>query len=45
MSLTIGHQIGAIVGHVQEVDTDKDGMGWGEFLRVKINLEVQKPLL
>lgn len=32
MSSTKGHQIGATVGNVQEVDTDKDGMGWGEFL-------------
>lgn len=29
-----GYQIGSTVGVVEEVNTDKDGVGWGEFLRV-----------
>lgn len=44
VSLTMGHQIESSIGHVEEVDVDEDGMGWGECLRVKINLDLQKPL-
>jgi hypothetical protein len=45
MNLTMGHQIGLLMGHVKEVDVDDGGMGWGEHLRVKITLDLQKPLL
>jgi hypothetical protein len=45
MNLTVGHQIGSSMGHVEEVDVDDGGMGWGEHLRVKITLDLQKPLL
>lgn len=31
------------MGEVEEVDAAEDGMGWGEFLRVKIILDLQKP--
>lgn len=29
------YQIGSIVGLVEEVDVNKDGVGWGEYLWVK----------
>lgn len=45
MSAKIGNQIGSSVGHVVEVDTDDDGVGWGQFLRVKIRVDLTKPLL
>lgn len=45
MSLNVGHQIGSAMGHVEEVDVDEGGMGWGEYLRVKITLDLQKPLM
>jgi hypothetical protein len=45
MNLTVGHQIGSSMGKVEEVDVDDGGMGWGEFLRVKITLDLQKPLM
>lgn len=45
MSLTIGHQIGSSMGHVEEVDVDDDEMGWGEFFRVKITFDLPKPLM
>jgi hypothetical protein len=45
MNLTVGHQIGSSMGQVEEVDVDDGGMGWGEFLRVKITLDLQKPLM
>jgi hypothetical protein len=44
MSKAVGQSLGSIVGEVEEVDTNDDGMGWGEFLRVKIKVNVTKPL-
>lgn len=32
------------MGVIEEVDTDKVGIGWGEFLRVRIKLDLTKPL-
>jgi hypothetical protein len=34
MGKEVGLQIGAMLGMVEEVNTDKDVVGWGEFLRV-----------
>jgi hypothetical protein len=45
MNLNIGHQIGSSIGHVEEVDVDDGGMGWGESLRVKVTLDLHKPLM
>lgn len=45
MNLTVGQQIGSAMGHVEEVDVDEEGMEWGESLKVKINLDLQKPLM
>ena len=45
MSLTVDHQIGSSMGHVEKVDVNDGGMGWGEYLRVKITLDLQKPLM
>jgi hypothetical protein len=44
MGKEVGLQIGATMGEVEEVDTDEDGVGWGKFLRVRIRLDVTKPL-
>jgi hypothetical protein len=44
MGQEVGLKLGASVGQVEEVDTDKDGIGWGEYLRVKINVDLYKPL-
>ncbi|XP_059454891.1 uncharacterized protein LOC132185085 [Corylus avellana] len=44
MSREVGLKLGSSVGTVEEVDTDGDGIGWGEFLRVKIWIELNKPL-
>ena len=40
----MGYQIGATVGTVEDVDTDEEGVGWGKFLRVRIRIDVTKPL-
>ncbi|XP_059436194.1 uncharacterized protein LOC132169129 [Corylus avellana] len=44
MGREIGQMIGASVGVVEAIDTDGDGIGWGESLRVKILLVLTKPL-
>ena len=44
MGREVGHKIGSTVGIVEEVDTDVGGVGWGEYLRVKISLDLTKPL-
>jgi hypothetical protein len=45
MGAEVGRKIGATMGMVEAVDVDANGMGWGEFLRVKIRLDLKKPLL
>jgi len=45
MCETMGVQIGSSVGQVEEVETDKDGVGWGEYLRVRICLDLSKPIV
>jgi hypothetical protein len=44
MSREMGQRIGASMGTVVDVDVDEDGVGWGEFLRVRIVLDLTKPL-
>ncbi|GLT62548.1 hypothetical protein SLA2020_351780 [Shorea laevis] len=44
MSSEIGFKIGSSVGVVEEVDVVEEGVDWGEFLRVRINLDLSKPL-
>jgi hypothetical protein len=38
-------QIGSFVGYMEDVDTDKEGVGWEKILRVKICVDLTKPLL
>ena len=45
MNSKIRTMIGSSVGHVEEVDMDEDGVGWGKFLRVKIRVDLTKPLM
>jgi hypothetical protein len=44
MGKEVGFSIGSSVGKVEEVDVADDGVGWGEFLRVRIILDLSKPL-
>jgi hypothetical protein len=34
MGQELGHKIGSSVGEAEEVETTKDGVGWGKYLRV-----------
>jgi hypothetical protein len=44
MCKDISFQIGASIGTVEEVDTDEDDIGWGEYPRVRIQIDLKKPL-
>jgi hypothetical protein len=44
MGREVGLQVGATVGEVEDIDVLDDGVGWGEYLRVKIRLDLSKPL-
>jgi hypothetical protein len=44
MGREVGRKIGATVGVVEAVDADARGVAWGEYLRVKISLDLSKPL-
>jgi hypothetical protein len=45
MSEAMGVKLGSSVRLVEEVETDEDGIGWGEYLRVRICLDISKPLV
>jgi len=45
MSETMGVQLGSSVGQVVEVETEEDGVGWGEYLWVCIRVDLSKPLV
>jgi hypothetical protein len=44
MGREVGMQVGSTVGEVEDVDVLDDGVAWGEFLRVKIRIDLSKPL-
>jgi hypothetical protein len=44
MSREMGIRIKSSVGKVEEVEVDEDGMGWGEYLRVRTVLDLSKPI-
>ncbi|KAF5453769.1 hypothetical protein F2P56_023489 [Juglans regia] len=44
MNRTMGERLGAAAGNVVLVDVDSSGMAWGSFLRVKLILDISKPL-
>jgi hypothetical protein len=44
MGREMGHWIGSTVGEVEDVDVTHGGIGWEEFFRVKIWLDLSKPL-
>jgi hypothetical protein len=44
MRREMGRMLGSSVGEVEAVDTDANGVGWGESLRVKVLIDLTKPL-
>lgn len=44
MTRGVGQKIGATLGEIQDVDVAGDGVGWGRSLRLRVSLDVTKPL-
>ena len=44
MGRDMGYKLGSTVGVVEEVDTNEEGFEWGKFLRVRIRINITKPL-
>lgn len=44
MGSEVGFQIRSSMGTVEEVETNEDGVRWGKYLRVRIILDLNKPL-
>jgi hypothetical protein len=44
MGRETGGMIGSSVGEVEVVDTDANGVGWGDFLQVRVLINLTKPL-
>jgi hypothetical protein len=44
MGKDVGKKLGASVRIVEDVDVLDEEAGWGEFLHVKIRIDLQKPL-
>jgi hypothetical protein len=44
MGKEMGYRLGAKIGEVIDVDTDENGVGWGKYLRVRIRVNIRKPL-
>jgi hypothetical protein len=45
MGRATGERLGSHVGEVEEVETNDEGVGWGESLRVRVKINIFKPLL
>ena len=45
MNKAAGEVIGALIGEVMEVDADDDDMAIGQYMRIKIKLDICKPLM
>ncbi|CAI9780685.1 unnamed protein product [Fraxinus pennsylvanica] len=44
MSRETGIKLGSSMGNVEDIEVDEDDVGWGSSLRVKIALNLRKPL-
>ncbi|KAF5464435.1 hypothetical protein F2P56_014510 [Juglans regia] len=45
MNKETGMQIGSGIGDVIEIDTDSSGCAWGQYLRMKVRVNLSKPLI
>jgi hypothetical protein len=44
MNKSVGSKIGASLGKLEDVDIAGDGVGWGRYLRLRVTIDLSKPL-
>jgi hypothetical protein len=44
MNQVVGNQIGSTMGKVEDVAVAEDDVGWGRYLRVRVAINLFKPL-
>lgn len=44
MNRAYGNRIENQIGEVIDIDVDKNGLGWGPFFRVRVQINITKPL-
>jgi len=44
MNREVELRIGQSIGLVEDVDVTSDGVGWGRYLRIRVNVDITKPL-
>jgi hypothetical protein len=44
MNREVGNRIGQSIGMVEEIDVTGDGVGWGRCLRIRVHIDITKPL-
>lgn len=45
MNKMIGKKLGSIIDSLQMIDVDNNGIGWSKYLRVRLLLDLKKPLV
>lgn len=45
MSVKVGRLIGESIGEVEEVDAEEDRRASGEYLRIRVKVDISKPLM
>ena len=45
MNKAVGSSIGNKMGELIMVDAPKSGLAWGPFLRIRVNIDITKPLM
>lgn len=44
MTKVVGNKIGESLGDLEDVDVAGDGTGWGRCLRIRVQIDLQRPL-
>lgn len=45
MNQTYGVILGQLIDEVEDIDVNKDSLGWGPFLRIKFWIDITKPFI
>lgn len=44
MTKSVGIKIGESIGELEDIEIEEDGIGWGRYLRIRVNVDITKPL-